>query len=62
MTSAADDDSLLAVAFSLHANPGSYALLIGAGVAAASGIPTAWDVLADLTPPESPFHAQSPIS
>jgi hypothetical protein len=43
-----DADSLLTTAFSLHANPGAYALLIGAGVSHPSGIPTAWGVLTDL--------------
>jgi hypothetical protein len=43
-----DADDLLAVAFSLYANPGAYALLLGAGVSAPSGIPTAWGVLEDL--------------
>lgn len=42
------DDELLSLAFSLHANPGAYALLIGAGTSFSSGIPVAWDVLLDL--------------
>ena len=42
------DDEQLSLAFSLHANPGAYALLIGAGVSFSSGIPVAWDVLLDL--------------
>ena len=42
------EDQLLTVAFSLHSNPGAYALLLGAGVSASSGIPTAWGVLEDL--------------
>lgn len=44
-----DEDALLTLAFSLRANPGAYALLLGAGVSAPSGIPTAWGVLEDLT-------------
>lgn len=44
----AHDDELLTVAFSLHANPGAYLLLLGAGASAPSGIPTAWGVLKDL--------------
>lgn len=44
----AGESELLTVAFSLHSNPGAYALLIGAGVSAPSGIPTAWGVLEDL--------------
>lgn len=41
-------DHLLSVAFSLQSNPGAYALLLGAGVSAPSGIPTAWGVLENL--------------
>ncbi|HCE5431450.1 TPA: SIR2 family protein [Legionella pneumophila] len=49
MTDALPNESeLLTVAFSLHSNPGAYALLLGAGVSAPSGIPTAWGVLEDL--------------
>src|SRR5450830_1204562 len=44
-----DLDQLLPLAFGLRANPGAYALLLGAGVSAPSGIPTAWGVLEDLT-------------
>lgn len=44
----ANEGELLTVAFSLHSNPGAYALLLGAGVSAPSGIPTAWGVLEDL--------------
>lgn len=42
------EDALLALAFSLRANPSAYAVLVGAGVSAASGIPTAWGVMTDL--------------
>ncbi|UVY83219.1 SIR2 family protein [Brachybacterium sp. NBEC-018] len=42
------DDALLSAAFSLYSNPGAYALLIGAGVSASSGIPTAWPLLMEL--------------
>lgn len=41
-------DSLLTTAFSLKSNPGAYAVLIGAGVSAPSGIPTAWGVLTEF--------------
>lgn len=44
----ANEGELLTVAFSLHSNPGAYALLLGAGVSAPSGILTAWGVLEDL--------------
>jgi SIR2-like domain len=42
------DDALLTLAFSIKSNPGAYALLIGAGVSAGSGVKTAWGVLEDL--------------
>jgi hypothetical protein len=44
-----DDDQLLSLAFSLASNPAGYALLIGAGVSKGAGLPSAWDVLEDLT-------------
>ena len=47
MTDRPSNDDLLTLAFSLHANPGAYALLIGAGASYSSGIPVAWDVLFD---------------
>lgn len=43
-----DEDTLLSLAFSLRANPGAYAVLLGAGVSAPSGILTAWGVVTDL--------------
>ncbi len=43
------ESDLLTLAFSIHSNPGAYALLLGAGVSVSSGIPTAWGVLVDLT-------------
>lgn len=42
------EDALLTLAFSLRANPGAYAVLVGAGVSAPSGILTAWGVVKDL--------------
>lgn len=42
------EDSLLALAFSIRANPGAYAVLLGAGVSAPSGILTAWGIVEDL--------------
>lgn len=42
------DDELLTLAFSIQSNPAAYAVFIGAGVSAASGIPTAWQVLTTL--------------
>jgi hypothetical protein len=36
------------LAFSLRATPGGYAVLLGAGVSIAAGMPSAWDVQQDL--------------
>jgi hypothetical protein len=41
-------DPLIGLAFSLHANPGAYALLLGSGVSRAAGVPTGWEVVTDL--------------
>lgn len=39
----------LALAFSVHSGPGTYALLLGSGVSRAAGVPTGWEVTLDLT-------------
>lgn len=36
------------LAFAMHAAPGAYAVLLGAGASIASGMPSAWDVQQDL--------------
>lgn len=41
-------DPLLPLAATLHATPGSHALLLGAGASVASGMPSAWDVEQEL--------------
>lgn len=38
----------MSLASSLHAGPGTYALLVGSGVSNAAGVPTGWDVTLDL--------------
>lgn len=38
----------LAMAISMHAKPGVYALLLGSGISRPAGIPTGWDVVLDL--------------
>lgn len=55
-------DSLLTTAFSLKSNPGAYALLIGAGVSAPSGIPTAWGVLTELVERLALVSGESDVS
>ena len=41
-------DSLVSLAFSVHGNPGVYALLLGSGVSRSAGVPTGWEVVQDL--------------
>ncbi len=41
-------DSIDSLAFSMQANPGVYALLIGSGVSRAAEIPTGWEITLDL--------------
>jgi hypothetical protein len=41
-------DPILSLAFSVHSNPGVYALLLGSGVSRTAGIPTGWEVVLDL--------------
>jgi hypothetical protein len=41
-------DQLVGLAVTMNAAPGRFALLLGSGVSAASGIPTGWDVVVDI--------------
>ncbi len=41
-------DPLVSLAFSLQANRGAYALLIGSGVSRSAGIPTGWEITLEL--------------
>ena len=41
-------DPLQSLAFSVQANPGVYALLLGSGVSRSAEIPTGWDIVIDL--------------
>lgn len=41
-------DPILSLAFSMHANRGVYALLLGSGVSRSAGIPTGWEVVLEL--------------
>jgi hypothetical protein len=36
------------LAVSAQSNPGVYALLIGSGVSRSSGVPTGWEIVAEL--------------
>lgn len=42
-------DKLTSLSFSMHSNKGVYALFLGSGISSAAGIPTAWDIVKDLT-------------
>lgn len=41
-------EPLTSLSFSIHANKGVYALLLGSGVSRAAGIPTGWEIVLDL--------------
>jgi hypothetical protein len=41
-------EPVLSLAFSLHHNKRTYALLVGSGVSRAATVPTGWDVVRDL--------------
>jgi hypothetical protein len=41
-------DPLVSLAFSVHSNPGAYALLLGSGTSRSAGIPTGYEVTLDL--------------
>ncbi|MDW4528778.1 SIR2 family protein [Rossellomorea marisflavi] len=42
------DDKIMSLSFSVEANQGVYALLLGSGISYSSGIPTGWGVLKEL--------------
>jgi hypothetical protein len=41
-------DPIVRISLALDANKGAYAVLLGSGVSAASGIPTGWQIVSDL--------------
>lgn len=41
-------DPLLSLSFNLHAQQGTYALLLGSGISRSAGVPTGWEVTLDL--------------
>lgn len=41
-------DPLISAAFSIHSNPGLYALLLGSGISRPAGILTGWEIVLDL--------------
>lgn len=48
MTATGGVDPRVALATSMHAAPGVYAVLVGSGMSSAAGIPTGWQVVQDL--------------
>lgn len=42
------NDKSLALAYSVYANPGVYALLLGSGVSCSAGIKTGWEMVVDM--------------
>jgi hypothetical protein len=55
-------EPLVSLAFSVHSNPGVYALLLGSGVSRSAGIPTGWEVVQDLIRKLALLHAEEPES
>jgi hypothetical protein len=43
-----DLDPVVALAMSIHASPGIFALLVGSGISRNAQVPTGWDVVVDL--------------
>lgn len=41
-------DPIVALASSLHASPGAYAVLLGSGISQGAGVPTGWEIALDL--------------
>jgi hypothetical protein len=41
-------DPILSLSFSIHANKGVYALLLGSGISRSADIPTGWEIVLDL--------------
>jgi hypothetical protein len=53
-------DPSSSLAFSLYANKGVYALLLGSGISRSAGIPTGWDVTLDLIHQIARLHQEEP--
>lgn len=52
-------DPIHSLAFSIQANRGVYALLLGSGVSRAAGIPTGWEITLDLVRKLAAVHGES---
>src|SRR5215212_6474829 len=54
-------EPIVSLAFSMHANKGVYALLLGSGVSRSAGIPTGWEVLEDLIKRVAHLYGEEPV-
>lgn len=52
-------DPVHSLAFSVQANPGVYAVLLGSGVSKAAKIPTGWEVTLDLIRKLAKLHEET---
>ena len=55
-------DPINSLAFSVHANRGVYALLLGSGVSRAAKIPTGWEITLDLIDQLADLSGDSPAA
>ena len=55
-------DPIQNLAFSMHANPGVYALLLGSGVSRAAKIHTGWEITLELIRQLAKLSGKSPAS
>src|ERR1051325_5268752 len=51
-------EPIVSLAFSMHANKGVYAVLLGSGVSRSAGIPTGWEVVKDLINKVAQLHQE----
>lgn len=59
-TDAMSTNSLDRLAFGLYRTNGTYAVLLGAGISSAAGIPTGWDIAVDLIAQIAKLHGEDP--
>ena len=51
-------DPVHSLAFSIQANPGVYAVLVGSGVSRTAKIPTGWEIILDLIRKLAAVHGE----
>lgn len=52
-------DPIHSLAFSIQANPGVYAVLLGSGISRAAGIPSGWEITLDLVRKLAALHGET---